>query len=286
MFGSHLSISGGLHNALIEARQLSMDCVQIFTRNQRQWSPPPLTQQQISDWIEYRQKTGISTCVSHDSYLINLANPATEAWEKSVASFRDELHRCEALGIPFLVTHPGAHMNTGEKNGLKRVVQALNRLHAELPGFKVITCLEITAGQGTNLGHRLEHLAQVIQQVKHPQRLGICLDTAHMLEAGYDLTSAQGMKETLGQVEQIVGLEQVEVIHLNDSKTPRGSRVDRHEHIGQGHVALSAFQVLINHSAFVKVPKILETPKENAPDGRPWDTVNLEKLRGMLTDRS
>lgn len=281
MFGSHLSIAGGLENALIRARELEMDCVQVFTKNQRQWKAPPLRDEQIERWFEHRSSTGIDEVVSHDSYLINLASPVKETRSKSVALFREELRRCEALSIPHLVTHPGAHMKAGEDAGLTRVAEAINKLHDELPELSVTTCLEITAGQGTSLGHTLEHLAALIERIEDDRRIGICLDTAHLIAAGYDLTSARGARAVLKEVDETVGLERVKVWHLNDSKTPRGSRVDRHEHIGHGHVALEAFGVIVEHPQFKRVPKILETPKEPHPDGRPWDTVNLETLRGL-----
>lgn len=282
MFGSHLSITGGMHNALIEAKHLGMDCVQVFTKNQRQWRVPPLTDEQIALWQQHQKETGITRVVSHDSYLINLASPAKENRKKSLALFREELLRCEALGIGDLVTHPGAHMGQGEDAGVKRVAQSLDQLHKDLPGLKTVTCLEVTAGQGTTLGASFEHLRQIIDLVKEPDRLGVCLDTAHMLAAGYDLTSTKGCKSVLAELDDVVGLDQVRVLHLNDSKVPRGARVDRHEHIGHGHVSLDAFGVIVKHTRFKRLPKILETPKADAPDGRPWDTVNLEVLRGLM----
>ncbi len=281
MFGSHLSIAGGLHHALVEAQRLEMDCVQIFTKNQRQWQVRPLTDEQIRLWEQTQRQTKITRVVSHGSYLINLASPVAETRKKSIELFRQELLRCEALGIGDLVTHPGSHMKAGEGPGLKRVAGALNQLHKQMPGLAVKTCLEVTAGQGNCLGARFEHLRQIIEQVKDPDRLAVCLDTAHMLAAGYDLTSAKGVGAVLCEFDQVVGLEQVRVVHLNDSVTPRGSRVDRHAHIGHGHVAMTAFAAIVQHRSFRSIPKILETPKAVAPDGRPWDQVNLETLCGL-----
>ena len=282
MFGSHLSIAGGLENALLKARELDMDCVQIFTKNQRQWRVPPLTEAQIARWHEHRQSTNIRHVVSHDSYLINLASPDPQARGKSIDLFREEMLRCEALGIGELVMHPGAHMKSGEQAGLARVVEAFDQLHEQLPDARVITCVEITAGQGTSLGHQLEHLAHLIERTQATDRLGVCLDTAHLIAAGYDLTSGQGARQVLKEVDASVGLARVRVLHLNDSKTPRGSRVDRHAHIGQGHVALDAFAVFVNEPSFAEVPKILETPKEQAPDGQPWDVLNLQTLKKLI----
>ncbi len=283
MFGSHLSIAGGLHHALTAARSLDMECVQIFTKNQRQWKAKPLADDEIKLWNEHRRATAIDTVVSHDSYLINLASPDPDNHAKSLALFRDELLRCEALDIPLLVTHPGAHMKEGEQAGIARIAKSLDRLHADLPGLKTITCLEVTAGQGTSLGHRFEHLREIIDRVREPDRLAVCLDTAHLLAAGYDLTTRSGAKGVIDELDNLLGLHLVKAIHLNDSKTPRASRVDRHEHIGKGHIPLEVFAVFVNHPAFRGVPKILETPKEDAPDGRPWDAINLETLRGLLT---
>ncbi|MBI1337930.1 MAG: deoxyribonuclease IV [Phycisphaera sp.] len=284
MFGSHLSVAGGLHLALEEARRLDMQCVQVFTKNQRQWTAPPLTDEQVARWKSTLTTTGLATTVSHDSYLINLASPSPENLKKSLTLFRDELERCETLGIPHLVTHPGAHMKEGEEAGLARIVQSLDTVHKELPGYKTVTCLEVTAGQGTTLGYRFEHLRTIIDSVRDPQRLAVCLDTAHMLAAGYDLTGASACSAVLDELDRVLGVGLVHVLHVNDSKTPLGSRVDRHEHIGQGHISLDAFAVLMNHPHFRAIPKILETPKEDAPDGRPWDTVNIQTLRSLMTE--
>jgi deoxyribonuclease IV len=286
MFGSHLSVAGGLHNALLAARSLQCDCVQVFTKNQRQWRAAPLARQTVELWSRHWKETGIGPAVSHDSYLINLAAPDGELRDKSIASFTDELERCEALAIPFLVTHPGAHVGQGPEEGLRRVVEALDRVHGDLPGFRTITCLEITAGQGTCLGHRLEQLKCILESVRQPERLAVCIDTAHSFEAGYDLRSAGGTRGFLQELDQVIGLNLVRVLHVNDSKTPFASRVDRHAHIGHGHIPLAAFEVIVNHPGLRQVPKILETPKETAPDGREWDEINLQSLRDLVRRRA
>lgn len=278
MFGSHLSIAGGLHNALVEARSLDMDCVQIFTKNQRQWAAPPLTDEAVRLWREHRRSTGINIVVSHDSYLINLASPKDDVREKSIALFRDELERCETLDIPFLVTHPGAHLGIGEDAGLQRVAEALDEIHLSLPGYRTITCLEITAGQGTSLGWRLEHLRTIIDRVKESDRLAVCIDTAHAFAAGYDPAS----KDFLDELDATIGRDRVKVLHVNDSKVERGKRVDRHAHIGHGHIPLETFRVICNTFRGRGVPKILETPKEQTPEGIAWDTVNLQTLRKLM----
>lgn len=282
MFGSHLSIAGGLHNALLSARAYAFDCVQVFTKNQRQWSCPPLTEPQLRDWHAHRKSTAIQHVVSHDSYLINLGSPGGDLRHKSLTLFREEIERCEALDIAHLVTHPGAHVGEGEAAGLANIVQAIDHVHAELPGYRTLTCLENTAGQGTTLGYDLKHLRAILDTVKQPERLAVCIDTAHSLEAGYDLTSAPATKAFLQELDEIIGLKRVRVLHVNDSKTPRGSRVDRHAHIGHGHLSLDAFRTILRHKHFKHTPKILETPKEKTPQGQDWDQLNAQTLRDML----
>jgi deoxyribonuclease-4 len=283
MFGSHLSIAGGLHNALIAARDLSMDCVQVFTKNQRRWTAPPLDREQVDQWFAHRRSTGVDTAVSHSSYLINLASPDRTTRDKSIRLFVDELERCERLEIPYLVAHPGAHKGIGAARGLRRIAGALDRIHKRLPGYRTVTCLEVTAGQGTSLGCAFEHLRRIIDTVAAPRRLAVCLDTAHALAAGYDLTSARGARAVLDELDHVIGLDRVKVVHLNDSKVERGRRVDRHEHIGHGHVALDAFRAICRR--FADVPKIMETPKARTDDGREWDQVNLATLRNLVRPR-
>jgi deoxyribonuclease-4 len=191
----------------------------------------------------------------------------------------EELRRCSSLGIPYLVTHPGAHMGAGDDAGLTRVIASLDVIH-DAVSPSVITCLEITAGQGTCLGYKLEHLAEIIARVKAPQRLGVCLDTAHLFAAGYDFRGRKYAKFRK-EVDKTVGLSRVKVLHLNDSKKDLGSRVDRHDHIGRGLIGLDGFRPFVRDGAFENVPKILETPKEKDEQGRDWDAVNLETLRGL-----
>jgi deoxyribonuclease-4 len=286
MFGSHLSIAGGMHNALLAAEKLGMACVQVFTKNQQQWKAPPLAEDARAQWRAHCDRLEFAHTVSHDSYLINLASPDDVLWRKSIDLFVEELSRCAALGIPYLVTHPGAHMDCGEDAGLERVAQAIDVIHDRLPqprkpSARVLTCLEITAGQGTCLGHRLEHLATIIDLVKAPDRLGVCLDTAHLFAAGYDF---RGRKYAgfMREVEATVTVEKVKVLHLNDSKKELGSRVDRHEHIGRGTIGLDGFRPIVRDKRWRDVPKILETAKDKHEDGRDWDAVNLETLKGLM----
>src|SRR5215212_7008767 len=281
MFGSHLSIAGGMHNALLAAEKFGFETVQVFTKNQKQWSCKPLETCDVGEWASHCKRLRFKQTVSHDSYLINLAATDPVFWEKSVALFMEELRRCSMLGIPYLVTHPGAHMGAGEKAGLTKVVAALDVIHDAVPADGVTTCLEITAGQGTSLGYSLEHLAEIIERVKAPKRLAVCLDTAHLFAAGYDFRGRKYAKFRK-EVENTVGLSRVKVLHLNDSKKGLGSRVDRHDHIGRGLIGLEGFRPFVRDEAFADVPKIIETPKGDDEKGRSWDAVNVEVLRSLL----
>jgi deoxyribonuclease-4 len=237
--------------------------------------------------------------VAHNSYLINLAQPDRWLWRKCVESQRIEVERCEALEIPCCVTHPGAHLSsartppgaaTAKLNGspsrhelaaLKRIAKALDAIHGDLPGYRTITCLETTAGAGTNLGYDFHHLAFVRACVRQPERVGFCFDTCHVTAAGYDMSSADRARSVLEHWDDICGLENLRVFHLNDSRGAVGSRLDRHAHIGQGCCGLSCFRVIVNHPVFHYVPKILETPRGRDENGLEWDLVNLRRLRRM-----
>jgi deoxyribonuclease-4 len=281
MFGSHLSIAGGMHKALLAAEKYGFDTVQVFTKNQQQWKCKPLERGCIDDWRQHCARLKFKRTVSHDSYLINLASPDPSLWVRSTEVFIEELRRCEQLGIPYLVTHPGAHAGAGEAEGLARVVAALDVVHEMLPRAKVITCLEITAGMGTSLGYKLEHLAEIISRVRHARRVGVCLDTAHLFAAGYDFRGRKYAR-FMKQLDATVGIKRVKVWHLNDSKKPLGSRVDRHEHIGRGLIGLEGFRPIVCDERWARVPKILETKKGKCDDGRQWDEVNLDTLRALL----
>ena len=281
MFGAHLSIAGGMHNALLEAEKLGHTTVQVFTKSQKIWACKPLDPAAISDWSSHCSRLKFKHTVSHDSYLINLASPDEAMWNKSIDTFVIELQRCDQLGIPYLVMHPGAHLGTGEAAGLKRIIKALNAVHKRLKKSKTITCLEITAGQGSALGHTLEQLAAIQDGVKDPERLGVCLDTAHLFAAGYDFRGRR-YSAFKNQLERTVGVDAVKVLHLNDSKKPLGSRVDRHEHIGRGTIGLEGFRPFVRDKLFRNVPKIMELPDGNSPDGRPWAEVNIEALRSQM----
>ncbi|MDB5318624.1 MAG: apurinic endonuclease [Phycisphaerales bacterium] len=270
-----------MHNALLDAERLGFDTTQVFTKNQQQWKAKPLEPDIIDAWKSHCTRLSFAQTVSHDSYLINLASPDDALWQKSIDLFVEELARCTLLGIPYLVTHPGAHVGCGEESGLERVAAALDLIHARVRKGKVITCLEITAGQGTCLGHRLEHLATIIDLAKDPDRLAVCLDTAHLFAAGYDFRGRKYAK-FIKEIEITVGIDRIKVLHLNDSKKELGSRVDRHDHIGKGTIGLDGFRPIVRDKRWKNIPKILETPKEKDEAGRDWDAVNLETLKGLM----
>lgn len=285
MFGSHLSIAGALHNALLKAEELKLDTVQIFNKSQQQWRAKPLTDADVHAWRENVQRLKFSKTVSHCSYLINIGSPDEALRQKSLDSLVEEHQRCARLGITYLVMHPGAHCGDGEELCLEHIATSLNEVHLRVPDTELITCLEITAGQGSCVGHRLEHLAQVIENVENKGRMGVCLDTAHLFAAGYDFRGAK-YADLRGEISRTVGLRSVKVWHLNDSKKELGSRVDRHDHIGEGKIGVEGFRPIVNDKAWASVPKILETPKDGqAPDGREWDEQNLERLKSLVAGR-
>ncbi|MGC8551967.1 MAG: deoxyribonuclease IV [Phycisphaerae bacterium] len=278
MYGSHLSIAGGLNYALDEAAILKLNTVQVFTRNQQQWQAKPLEPDAIAAFRRQAESLHFKDMVAHDSYLINLASGDEALRQKSIASFSQELWRCSQLGIKYLVTHGGSHGGDGEEVGLARIANSLNKVLAQAPR-DVVLCLETTAGQGASLGWRFEHWAQVIKAVDNAAGIGICLDTCHVLAAGYDITTRRGAEAMLKEFDRHIGLERLRVFHLNDSRRELGSRVDRHTHIGHGYVGLDAFAVIVRDERFNTTPKILETPKGVAPDGQAWDAVNLQVLK-------
>jgi deoxyribonuclease IV len=278
-FGAHMSTSGGLHKAFGHGERAGCDTIQIFSKNQQQWRGKPLLEQDIAQFRAEQQRTGFGPLIVHDSYLINLASPKDDLWEKSIAAFADELERCAALGIPYLVTHPGAHVGTGEEAGLRREAEALNRLFDAGVGGDTLVLLETTAGQGTCLGHRFEHIATLIEQVGHPERIGVCVDTCHILAAGYDIRTPEACAVTFEEFDRVIGIGRIKAFHLNDSQKDLGSRVDRHSHIGTGFVGLEGFRAIVNDPRFAEIPMILETPKG---DDLAEDIENLAKLRGLI----
>ncbi len=278
--GSHMSIAGGLDKAPLRGRQVGCDTIQIFTKSNRQWRAKRLSNQEVDAFKANLAATGIGPVVAHDCYLVNLAAPRRPLWNKSVAAFRIELERAERLGIPYLVTHPGSHAGAGEGEGIRRVAEALNVLHTDCAGSRVRILLETTAGQGSSLGHRFEQLAAILARVEKADRVGICLDTCHVFAAGYDIRTPEGYGKTLKELTACLGLDRLKAIHLNDSKAGLASRVDRHEHIGEGRLGLASFRRLLNDPRLSRVPMILETPKDD--DFVTADRRNLARLRRLL----
>jgi deoxyribonuclease-4 len=279
ILGAHMSIAGGYYKAVETAARCGCDCVQLFTKNNNQWNAKPISPEDIDKFRSALAELKIEHPISHDSYLINLASPDEVLWRRSIDAYVIELQRAEQLGIAYVVMHPGAHVASSD--GLARVVAAFDEVHARTPGLAACTLLETTAGQGSALGWRFEHLAEIKSGVKSPERLGVCLDTCHLFAAGYPLGSAAEYAATMKDFDSVVGLDQIKAFHLNDSKKEFGSRVDRHEHIGRGRMGLAPFRNLLNDPRFAQTPMYLETRK-GQEDGAELDMVNLQTLRGLI----
>lgn len=281
--GSHLSTAGGLHNALQAAADLGLSALALFVRPHLRWQARGLDEARAGQFVALRERLGIAPVVAHGSYLVNLAATGPLRGQ-SVGAVADELGRCQRLGIECLVYHPGAAAD--ESAGLARVADALGEALDACPapagggGTRVL--LETTAGQGHCLGWRFEQLAEILHRLARPERTGVCLDTCHVFAAGYDLRTPETYEALWQRFHAVLGLETLHAIHLNDSKKPFASRLDRHEHIGAGQLGLEAFRLLVNDPRLAEVPLILETPKGKAPDGKDLDTVNAEKLRSLL----
>jgi deoxyribonuclease IV len=276
LLGAHMSISGGLHLAFSRAQKVGCQAMQIFTKNASQWSGRTISDAEAAAFRKAWRESAIGPVLAHDSYLINLGAADPLLWEKSIAAFLDEMQRCARLGIGDLVMHPGAHVGSGEAAGLERIAEALRRIFVEAPA-EVTVLLENTAGQGSYLGGRFEHLAAIMERV--PQgRFGICFDTCHAFAAGYDLSTVEGYQRVMEEFEARVGCAQIRAFHLNDSKKGLGSRTDRHDHIGQGALGAEAFRALLRDARFAAVPMILETPKGDEGEE---DRLNLQTLRDL-----
>jgi deoxyribonuclease-4 len=290
-FGAHLSIAGGVERAVERACAIRADCLQLFVKPPQQWRFQPLHDKDAERFRSAAAGAGLSPLVGHASYLVNLATPDEALYEKSLQCLLAEWDRAEGLGLEFLVLHPGSHTGSGEAAGLARVARALERLHRERPGHRSRILLETTAGAGSTLGGRLEHLQYLVETceagpsaspaVEAGGRLGIAIDTCHLFVAGYDLKTQSAVDETLGKIDEAVGLGRVGVVHANDAKGALGSHRDRHEHIGRGKIGREGFRALVNHPALAALPFILETPKRDA-HGRAMDPVNLRTLRRLV----
>jgi deoxyribonuclease IV len=283
-----MSIAGGLPRAVDRARASRCEALQIFTKSAGQWRARELPREEIAEFRKRVDESGIYPVVAHNSYLINLASAAPALRAQSIDALGDELDRAESLGLNGLVMHPGSYTTGTEEEGLRLIAEGLSQLLAARPRARTKVLLEHTAGQGTNLGHRFEHLATIIEHLGGSLRVGVCLDTCHLLTSGYDLCSEAGYAGTFEAFDRIIGLERLKVFHLNDSKKPCGSRIDRHEHIGKGCLGLEPFRRLVNDPRFTALPMLLETPKlesaasKRRSDADPWDARNLRTLRKLI----
>jgi len=278
--GAHMSIAGGLHKSIDRIKKVGGNALQIFTRNQRQWNAKPLSEQEITQFLEKRDQAHIKYVASHASYLVNLAATKQEILHKSINAMTDELNRCQKLGIDWIVIHPGSHGGRGSQQGLEQITQAIDKI-IELagPSNNRTILLETTAGQGSSLGAKFEELSFILNHSQNPDRLGICVDTCHIFAAGYDISTKKEYENTFKEFDKIIGIEHIKMFHLNDSKKGLGSRVDRHEHIGKGEIGLKAFECLINDSRFQHIPMVLETPKSKELIE---DIENLNTLRSLF----
>jgi deoxyribonuclease-4 len=276
ILGAHVSIGGGIEHAPERGRTISADAIQIFTANQRQWQAKSISELSVQKFQDNVKKHGLAYCVSHASYLINLCAPDPDKYAKSLTSFTQELMRSDQLSIPYVVIHPGAHLGKGENWGVTRIAESIRQCYEQRTLTQVQIALETTAGQGTNIGYRFEQLQQIIEQLPD-YSVGVCLDTAHVFSAGYDIRQSRGFEQVLREFEAVVGLDKLAVVHLNDSQKEFNSRKDRHANIGKGLLGLEPFEFIVRHELFQRIPCILETPVGSDLEYGP----ELELLRSL-----
>ncbi len=274
--GAHVSITGGLRLAPARGKEIGCEAIQIFSKNQRQWKAKPLDEEEAEAFKAEVGRAGLASVAIHDSYLINLADTEEEGLEKSRAAFVEEMERAQRLAVRYLIFHPGAHKGAGEEAGIARISESIDYCVEAADASDVVLLLESTAGQGSTLGYRLEQLREIRKAVGNPTRVGYCLDTCHIFAAGYDIGDEEGYEAVIHHASKVLGLEEIRAFHLNDSKRELGSRVDRHEQIGEGELGLGAFRRLVNDARFQDVPGFLETPGEDEDFRR-----NLEVLKGL-----
>ncbi len=279
LIGAHLSISGGIENSIIRAIELECPVLQVFTKNARQWSPPPLKEENIDKFIEKQKESGIMIA-SHDSYLINLASKDKDIRKKSIDSFTEELNRTRLLNIPYLVFHPGTAIEATEIEAIELIAEALDLAIEKSNNSNTKLLLETTAGQKHSIGYKFEHLRDIIDKSKYKDRLAVCFDTCHAFVAGYNIKIKDGFEDTIIEFDKILGLSLLKFFHFNDSKGELGSHLDRHEHIGKGKLGLDIFRFILNDNRFKDIGKCLETPKEDDEDNE-MDKINLDILRSL-----
>lgn len=279
MLGAHVSTAGGIHNAISNGTDLGCDSIQIFLKNPNQWAGKSPSESDIDQFIERWRESPIQEILIHDIHLTNLASPKKDVLENSREQFNVQMQIAARLNIRYIVTHLGAHLDSGESEGLQVLSDSLNLALEQTAGGDVVILLETTAGQGTNLGYCFEHLRQIIDMSKNPERMGVCFDTCHVFAAGYNLCSEADYDETFDRFDQIIGLDRLVAFHLNDAKSAYNSRVDRHDHIGEGNLGIPPFQRLVNDPRFEHIPAIIETPKM-----KEMHATNLAVLRGLVAD--
>lgn len=281
LLGAHLSISGGLHQAIIQAEKIGCTAVQFFSKSNRQWYAKPLEVGEVELFKQTVQQSTIQSVMIHASYLINIGSPDKAASQKAFLALKDEFIRAQQLDADYLVFHPGSHKQTDVIECLNQIATYINHIFDQTEHTKTKLLIETMAGQGSSVGHTFEQLAHIYQRVQHKDRLGICLDTCHVFAAGYDIGNQDGYMQTLQQFTSLLGLDTLCAMHINDSKKQRGSLVDRHEHIGKGAIGLPTFEDILNDPRLVRVPKILETPLDHPDDHE----KNLRILQGLILDR-
>lgn len=279
LIGAHTSAAGGVHNAIVEGQEIGATTVQLFTSNQKRWDGKAISEDELQRWEKALKDTGLKKIMSHDSYLINLGSPNPDAVEKSKKAFREELLRCQTLGIAFLNFHPGAALDGSEEDCLNQIVKSILSLEKELEKGPTRLLIEATAGQGSSVGHKFEHLAYIIERLDKILPIGVCIDTCHIFAAGYDIRTPSAWDQTLKEFDNIVGIRHLHALHVNDSLKPLGSRKDRHAPLGKGEIGIEAFRYMMNHPVLQKLPKYLETP-----DGPPLWKEEIAMLREFVNN--
>ncbi len=281
LLGAHFSIAGGLHQALYRAHEYECTALQIFSKNARTWKERSLTTEEVAAFDAARNETGIRHIASHAIYLINIATPDPEKFDRSYEALKAEMIRAAALDLTCVVLHPGSHKGTERADGMARVAGAIRRLFSEIPSSRTRLLLETTAGHGAGIGHTFEQLADLLSAIDRPDRIGVCLDTSHIFAAGYDLRTPAAYARTMADFNAAVGMDRLFLLHLNDSKSGFNSRVDRHHHIGRGGIGLGGFACIMTDPRLARIPKIIETPKPNGKDD--WDRINLQTLFSLTS---
>jgi deoxyribonuclease-4 len=282
ILGSHVSVAGGLAKGVARAEAVGCDCIQVFTKNNNQWRAKPLVEDDITAWNDALSASSVGRPIAHASYLINMASPKDELFQKSIDALVIELERANALTLEGLVVHPGAFTDSSESEGLDRIVDAASEALGRVEPGSCRLLLENTAGQGSCLGHTFEQLAYMLDGIEQPDRIGICLDTCHAFAAGYEINTKEGFVDMRKKIDRLLPENSIAALHLNDSKKPLGSRVDRHEHIGRGEIGIDAFRFVMEDSLLGTLPGYLETEKGTDEEtGEDWDVINLRVLRDM-----